>query len=204
MATKPGRVLVIDKGMNAAMARQKAMRGVTATVGVQGAGARKKHGKIDNIGLAVVHEFGANIRHPGGTPYTVSSMGGSSRSGGMVGGGRVTWLPKGSPDAIGVTRAHMIRIPERSFLRSTFDKNALTYAGLLQKQVGRVIDGDATPEQAVGIVGEKYLADIRNAINAGIPPKLARSTVRRKGSSKQLIDTSQLKQSITVKVSKRR
>ena len=205
MPTKPGQTRVIDKGMKAAMARQKAMRGHNATVGVQGSPARKNHGpKIDNIGLAVVHEFGANIRHPGGTPFTVGSVGGSSRSGGFVGGGQVRFLPKGSPNAIGITRAHMIRIPQRSFLRSAFDKNQATYIRLLEQEAGRVIDGKTTPRKAVGLVGERHLADVKNGINAGIPPPLAPSTRARKGSSQTLIDTGQLKNSITVKVSKRR
>ena len=204
MATKPGKVIVQDLGLKAAMARQAGLHNVTARVGVQGSQASKEHGPgIDNIGLAVVHEFGANIRHPGGTPYTVGSIGGSSRSGGIVGSGQVVFLPNDSTNAIGFTRAHMIRIPQRSFMRSTFDKHQRTYLKMAADQAGRVIDGKATAAQAVGLIGEKYLADIRNEINAGIPPPLKPATVRRKGSSKPLIDTGQLKGSLTVKVSKR-
>ena len=190
--------------MNAAMRRQKALRGHRATIGVHGQQGSKPHGDIDNIGLAVVHEFGATIRHPGGTPYTVGSIGGSSRSGGFVGSGQVKFLPKGSTSAIGVTRAHLIRIPQRSFLRSAFDKNRQTYIDMMRRETGRVIDGSQTPRGAVGLVGEKAVADVINGINAGIPPPLAQSTIREKGGSKPLIRTGQLKAAIKVKVSKRR
>lgn len=204
MPRRPGQVIVVDRGMDAAMRRQKAMRGHSATVGIQGQPARKSRGGIDNVGLGVVHEFGANIAHPGGTPFTVASVGGSSRSGGFVGSGQVTFLPKGSTEAIGVTRPHMIRIPERSFLRSTFDRHRNKYINTLENQAGRVIDGTATPAQAIGTVGELHLADVRNAINAGISPPNAPSTVARKGGSTPLIASGTFKNSITVKVSKRR
>ena len=200
MATKPGTVRVIDKGMNAAMDRQKAMHGHRATVGVHGQQGSKKHGDIDNIGLAVVHEFGANINHPGGTPYTV--FGGGGRSGGSVGGAAV-FLPKGDPRAIGVTRPHLIRIPERSFLRSAFDKNRRVYERMLEQGTGRVIDGTDNPRRVVGLIGEKHVADVINGINAGIAPPNARSTVARKGGSTPLVQTGQLKMAIKVKVSKR-
>ena len=200
MATKPGTVRVVDKGMNAAMARQKAMKGHRATVGVHGDLGRKKHGDIDNIGLAVVHEFGANINHPGGTPYTV--FGGGGRSGGMVGGAAI-FLRKGDPRAIGVTRPHQIRIPERSFLRSAFDQNRRVYERMLEQGTGRVIDGTDKPARVVGLIGEKHVADVVNGINAGIAPPNAPSTIARKGASKPLIHTGQLKMAIKVKVSKR-
>lgn len=200
MATKPGATLVVDKGMQAAMARQKALGGHRATVGIHGDVATKAHGDVDNIQLAVVHEFGANIQHPGGTPYTVFG-GGGGRSGGMV-GGKAIFLRKGDPRATGVTRPHAISIPERSFLRSAFDKNRVAYERLLEMMTGRVIDGTATPKQAVGTVGEKHIADIVNGINAGIPPPLKPATAERKGSTTPLIDTGQLKMSIKVKVTK--
>ena len=191
MATKPGRVRVVDKGMNAAMANQKALKGWTATVGIHGDVASASHGAIDNIGLGVVHEFGATINHPGGTPYM------------MVGPGKAVWLPKGDPRAVGVTRPHAIKIPERSFLRSTFDAERKKYETALEMFTGRVIDGTMSPKQAVGLIGERHVADVVNRINAGIPPPLKKATSDRKGSTKPLIDTAQMKQAIKVKVTKR-
>ena len=200
MATKA--VKVKDRGWVRISLALKAMDGYEATIGVHGdAGAHK--GDIDNVGLAAIHEFGVQFRHPGGTPFMVASQGGSSRSGGMVGAGQVTFLRKGDPRAIGITRPHMIQIPERSFLRSAWDKNVRKYERALQKQAGQVIDGKATAKQAIGRVAEKALGDIVRGINRGIPPPNAPATIRRKGSSKPLIDTGQLKMAIKVKVGKR-
>lgn len=201
MPTKPGKVTVKDKGMEAAMKRQRALHGHKATIGVhRGEGAHE--GGITNARLAAVHEFGANIDHPGGTPFTVD-FSSAGRGGAMV-GGAVRFLPKGSPDAIGVTQPHRIRIPERSFLRSAFDMNRKRYEDILEVETGKVIDGTQTPKGAVATVGEFALADVVDRINTGIPPKLAASTRARKGGTKQLIHTGQLKQSITVKVSRRK
>ena len=88
-------------------------------------------------------------------------------------------------------------VPERSFLRSAWDKNVRTDDRLAQIQAGLVIDGVRTPKQAVTTVGERALADVVNGINRGIPPPNADSTIEAKGSSKPLINTGQLKGSIT-------
>lgn len=185
------RVKVKDKGYLRIQVALRVLNGWHCTIGVHG-DAGPHEGPIDNVGLAAVHEFGVQFMHPGGTPFMVASQGGSSRSGGMVGIGRVTFLPKGDPRAIGITKPHMIQIPERSFLRSTWDKNVGKYERLMQKLAGQVIDGDIAPRAAVGKVGERILGDIRKTIRRGIPPPLKPATVRRKGSSKPLIHHSQL------------
>ncbi len=111
---------------------------------------------------------------------------------------------------IGVTNANLAAIhefgagnvPERSFLRSAFDANLESYVDGLAEGAADVIDGTLSPQKAVGRVGEKSVADAVDGIRAGIPPPLAPSTVARKGSTKQLIDTGQLVQSIKAKTEK--
>jgi hypothetical protein len=93
-------------------------------------------------------------------------------------------------------------IPERSFLRSAFDQNVSKYEKLMGMQTGLVIDGVQTPKGAVSVVAERMVADVVNGINRGIPPPNAPSTIEAKGSSKPLIDSGQLKGSITFKVHK--
>lgn len=196
------KVKVKDRGwvrINLALRR---LDGHRATIGIHGDAAAHA-GPIDNIRLGVIHEFGASFMHPGGTPYMVGSQGGSSRSGGISGSGAVTFLRKGDPRAIGVTRAHRITIPERSFLRSAFDKGQRKYTRLMQRQAGMVIDGKQTPAKAIGLVGELALSDVVRGINRGIAPPNRPATIREKGSSKPLIDTGQLKMSIKVKVTRR-
>jgi hypothetical protein len=192
-------VKVVDKGYAAAIRALHALDNLEATIGLHAPDSPRNEPGLTNVALGFVHEFGANIQHPGGTPYMVTSVGGSSRSGGMVGSGAVTFLKKGDPRAIGVTRAHTIRIPERSFMRSSFDKNVQKYQRATLRESKKAIMLRQTPEQAIGRVGEIVLGDIIRGINRGIAPPLKQSTIRRKRSSKPLIDTGQLKQALKVK-----
>jgi len=172
-------------------------------VGIQGAEAQADHGGITNVGLGVVHEFGAEIAHPGGTPFVVASMGGSSRSGGMTGSGSVTFVRKGTPGAIGVTRPHKISIPERSFVRAPFMAGLKRYERMLRKGTRKVYAGRMSTQQLLGILGETIKGDMQKAISRGIAPPIKASTIRArrkrfgKASSKPLIATGQLRQAIT-------
>lgn len=91
------------------------------------------------------------------------------------------------------------RVPERSSLRKSFDKKLEENFKMLARGASLVIAGLASTRSVVALVGEKSTADTVEAIRAGIPPPLAPSTVARKGSSKQLIDTGQLVQAIKPK-----
>ncbi len=92
-------------------------------------------------------------------------------------------------------------IPERSFVRATFDARVRAWTRLLGKVAQKIYDTSPTsPDRLLGIVGEKVRSDIVNMINQGIPPALKPATIARKGSSKPLIDTGQLKGSITWRI----
>ncbi|MEM8168046.1 hypothetical protein Q4R38_18910, partial [Morganella morganii] len=54
--------------------------------------------------------------------------------------------------------------------------------------------------RAFAIVGEKLSGEVKRKIQSGINPELDPKTVARKGSSKPLIDTGNLLQSITYEV----
>jgi hypothetical protein len=199
------RVKVIDKGYKAAVAALNDLHGRQVTVGLHasaGGHSEPEGPGMTNVKLGAIHEFGARINHPGGTPYKVASFGGSSRSGGIVGGGQVTWLRKGSPDAIGLTRAHIIIIPQRSFIRSAFDQNVEKYQRAIQREARKVALLKQSPYRAIDRIGEIAKADIIRGINRGISPPLKPATIRRKRSSKPLIDTGQLKQAIRYESSK--
>lgn len=93
-----------------------------------------------------------------------------------------------------------IIIPERSYLRAGFDANADEIQGKMEYLLGLVLDGKITGQQALNAIGgfvatriQAYLTDLKT-------PPLAESTIRRKGSSNPLIDTGQLRDSITWQV----
>ncbi len=90
--------------------------------------------------------------------------------------------------------------PERSFLRSTFDVNRDAYLDLLRRMGQQIVKGAMTPAQALELLGQKFVGDIQGRIAEGIDPPLAPSTIAAKGSSTPLIDTGQLRSSITYKV----
>lgn len=89
-------------------------------------------------------------------------------------------------------------IPERSFMRSTFDEQAEALGRLRARLVGGVIDGKITPAQAIGFLGEQHQKDIQAKIldGAGVPPPNHPKTIARKKSSRPLVDTGEMVQSI--------
>lgn len=187
-----GKVTDRDLGWEKIKAAIRDADGWGVTTGVHAEDAAND-GSIDNVGLAVTHEFGATFQHPGGTPYTF---------GVFSGGSPVRFLQKGDPRAVGVTRPHQITIPERSFLRAAFDNNAKKYIKFLANGAKRMTELKATAKQIVGQLGELAVSDVINLIRGGIGPPLKPATIARKGSSTPLIDIGQLVQSLKPKVQK--
>jgi len=87
------------------------------------------------------------------------------------------------------------KIPERSFMRSAMSSNQKAIENLMKKLIVKMTDG-LPSKIALGVVGQFLRDKIVAKINSGIPPVNAQSTIERKGSSKTLIDTGQLKSSI--------
>ena len=92
-----------------------------------------------------------------------------------------------------------IVIPERSFLRSFVDENSGNLENFKQKIVGMIIDGKSTPGQALSLLGEYAVSGVKKKMRNGPFTPLRPATIRRKGSSKPLIDTGQLIGSISHK-----
>lgn len=98
------------------------------------------------------------------------------------------------------------RVPERSFLRATFDQNRDHYQKFMTNGLRReVLDvaktGDAGPEnRTLKQLGLKVEGDVKKRIAEGIDPPLHPLTIARKGSSKPLIDTGQLRASIASEI----
>lgn len=176
-----------DLGWNKVL-RELCRRGKgTVTVGVHGEQDGRGDGNIGNVALAAVHEFGKTIQHPGGTPFAII-------------GGRLVFMRVGSPFTMGVTDPHPIVIPERSFIRSTIDRNLRRYQKLTRTLGGKIYEGKLKRPQALDLLGLKVVADMQSTITRGVPPPNKASTVRRKGSSKPLVYRRFLLRSIKHKV----
>ncbi len=94
-------------------------------------------------------------------------------------------------------------VPERSFMRSTFDDNRDRYERAVIKLGRSVLAGAITIEGALRILGERAASDIKRTIEKGIDPPNAESTIARKGSSKPLIDTGVMRNAISYVVHSR-
>lgn len=93
------------------------------------------------------------------------------------------------------------RIPARPFLGGTAERKNGEWLALLGKAIPKVLEGKLTIERALALVGERAAADVKRTITSseGLAAN-APSTIRRKGSSRPLIDTGRLLQSISYDV----
>jgi hypothetical protein len=99
------------------------------------------------------------------------------------------WMEFGTPS-----------IPARSWLRAWVDENQDAIQKRAGEEMKAVIAGKRTREQACARLGIWAVGKIQERIARGIAPELAQSTIDRKGSSTPLIDTGQLRSSITSRV----
>lgn len=87
-------------------------------------------------------------------------------------------------------------IPERPFLRVAVQRNRQKYVRLNRINLVKMLRGQATAEQALGQLGEMAKGDVQTEIRSGVFTPLKEATKKRKGSSRPLIDTGQMVQSI--------
>lgn len=73
-------------------------------------------------------------------------------------------------------------IPERSWIRSTFDANRARYGLELGRLLDQVLVGKMSVQRALGLMGARMAGDIKLRLLRGehVPPPLAPETVRRK------------------------
>lgn len=91
-------------------------------------------------------------------------------------------------------------IPERSFMRSTLKEHKKRIIAFQVQLAKRIISEEITTEKALALLGE-FVADLirRKIVSLQTPPN-APETIALKRSSNPLIDTGQLKNSITYQV----
>jgi phage gpG-like protein len=124
------------------------------------------------------------------------------------GGVKVGVFDTGARGADGVTNVQLAAIhefgapskgiPETRFLRGTMDANQAKYVKMEERLALQVIDGKLEPKAALELLGQQAVADVKARVVAQTGmPALKPETIKRKGSSKRLIDTGQLLGSIT-------
>lgn len=93
-----------------------------------------------------------------------------------------------------------VKIPERSFLRSTFDGNETKWVDFFEKQVDKMIDGEITAKLAFERLGAKIVADIQKKMTDIKSPKNAKITEENKNSDNPLVNTRELIRRVTWRV----
>lgn len=93
-------------------------------------------------------------------------------------------------------------IPERSFIRRTFAAKQEETGRVTALLAKRLLAGEFTLEKALNVLGMWASTAVKKTITEGdgIPPPLAPATVAAKGSSRPLVDTGRLLQSISWQV----
>lgn len=87
-------------------------------------------------------------------------------------------------------------IPERSFLRAGLRRNVQKYKRLNRASLQKILRGQTDFESGLALLGEMAKSDVQAEITNGDFAPLEPETIRRKGSSKPLIDKGQMRQSV--------
>lgn len=83
-------------------------------------------------------------------------------------------------------------IPATHFMRKTFRKNKKSINDRIAIEYNNVLAGKRGAKQAITRVGAWYVGRIKAMIKTGKWPKLSPITIRRKKSTKRLVDTSEM------------
>lgn len=92
-----------------------------------------------------------------------------------------------------------VKMPERPFIRNAFNQNRAAYRAMMIRAAQQIMMGAMTKTIVLSQLGLKAAGDIQRSM-PGTPPPNAPSTVRMKGSSTTLVDTGQMRQSVTWKL----
>ena len=95
-------------------------------------------------------------------------------------------------------------IPERSFMRTSFDENINRIEKVTSDQYGKIIDGSSNLSQGLGIIGQVITGLIQTKIRQITFPPNSPATIAMKGSSKPLIDFGQMIASVTYAIRNRK
>lgn len=116
-------------------------------------------------------------------------------SSGKTADGKMSMVELAAVHEYGSPAAH---IPERSFIRRTFENNRHDVERMTAKLAGQFVEGKISLARALDQLGAWGAAEVKHTIAKGphIPPPLKQATIDRKGSDRPLVDTGRLLGSI--------
>lgn len=93
-------------------------------------------------------------------------------------------------------------IPERPFLRNAIKNNEHSYKIAIGKGAAAILRGETSTEAVLDKLGQKAMQDVRKEISSLKDPPNSPVTIARKGSSKPLIDTGEMRNAVSYEVKK--
>lgn len=153
-----------------------------ALVGIHESAGMTDDGQLTVATLGAIQHFGADINHPGGTRYQTAP------------GGKARFVSNDFVGPVsGVTGPHKITIPARPWLDKGAESGTKEYLETIQEGIADGLDSKRIMAR-VGVEAEgaikQYITDLDS------PPNKP-ATIRRKGSSNPLIDTGNMRESVT-------
>lgn len=130
--------------------------------------------------------------------FTRVGVQGSEASGAHMGSGQ-TVAEIATVHEFGAVTDSGVVIPQRSFIRAAIDENAPRLQRTATLLGRGVLLGKFQRGQALELLGHQAVGIMKLRIARGLTPPNSPATIARKGSSKPLIDSGQLRGSITHK-----
>lgn len=159
--------------------------------------------------IAVVNEYGLTIK-PHGQWLTIPTENAKGRRAGQIPG---LFKPQGKnilavddPTQdnglkIMFVLVKKVVIPERSFVRSTFDDSLNSWTSLCFDKLADIVAGTSTAEELGQTLGKRMQKDLRTKIKRIKIPHNSPLTIANKGHDNPLIDTGKLVEAVRYKVS---
>lgn len=90
-----------------------------------------------------------------------------------------------------------IIIPSRPFMRQTFEKNKNKVLKVLAKELEFIFLQQSTAKMSIARIGEWYVGEVKRIFRTGSFVGNSPLTTKKKGSSRPLVDTGELRNSVT-------
>ena len=171
-------------------ALKKFMTPAFVTIGIHEDAGQHESDDITNAQLGAVHEFGADIDHPGGTSFGFATKAAADRN-------EVRFLKQGKGFIeLGVTGPHKIKIPARPWLTPGVQSGNDEYLQIITA----ALEAGESLDIALGRIGVVAAAKVQLFMTELKSPPNTPATIKKKGSANPLIDSGSLRQSVTFKV----
>jgi len=100
--------------------------------------------------------------------------------------------------------APRVKVPARPFMSTAFDENLQSLNRIKENEVNKILSKRSTVKESLDKIGLWFAAKIKRKITTLKYPPLKLATIRRKRSQNPLIDTGQMRASVTHVVKIRR